>query len=131
MISTANAIAAVSVEAVRPGEDLFAWIERVHGSFDVARYRQLLGAANPFKEGDALQGLAAADQRSRENARRLLEQTTVAALLAHPIFDDDVVAFADAGVDTNARRALEPWKMGQLVRFLLDRSEDEVKTVMR
>ncbi|HEY6361024.1 MAG TPA: ethanolamine ammonia-lyase subunit EutB [Vicinamibacterales bacterium] len=131
MITTASAIAAVSVEADRAGEDLFAWLDRVHGGFDAAKYRQVLGAANPFKEGDALQGLAAADDRSRESARRLLAHTTIGALLAHPIFQDEVVAFADACVEVDARRALEPWKMGQLVRFLLDRSEDEVKAVMR
>src|SRR5262245_62932849 len=116
MIKTANAIAAVSVDADRSGEDIFAWLDRVHGGFDAARYRQVLGAANPFKEGDALQGLAAADDRSRESARRLLAHTTVGALLTHPIFDDEVVAFADGSVDAGARRALEPWKMGQIGR---------------
>ena len=121
MITTASAIATVSVDADRAGEDLFAWLDRVHGGFDAVKYRQVLGAANPFKEGDASQGLTAADDQSRAHARRLLSNTTIGALLAHPIFEDEVVAFADARVDVEARRAIEPWTMGHLVRFLLDR----------
>ena len=69
MKTKTGVMAAVSVESVKAGEDLFAWLDRVHGGFDLPRYRKLLGAANPFKEGDALQGLAAADPPSRENAR--------------------------------------------------------------
>jgi ethanolamine ammonia-lyase large subunit len=130
MKTATGVIAAVSVEPVRPGEDLFTWLERVHAGFDRTRYCQLLGAANPFKEGDALQGLAAADDHSRDNARHLLANTTIGSLLSHPIFDDEVVAFADACVDTEARRKIERWTLGELASFLRERSEDEIKAVM-
>jgi ethanolamine ammonia-lyase large subunit len=130
MTTATTLIAAVSVPAGGPGEDLFTWLDRVHGGFDVRRYRQVLGAANPFKEGDALQGLAAVDAASRENARALLSATTIAALLAHPIFDDEVVAFADARVDPVVRRELEPWTIGALVRFLLDEPETSINRAM-
>ncbi|MGE3519656.1 MAG: ethanolamine ammonia-lyase subunit EutB, partial [Vicinamibacterales bacterium] len=90
----------------------------------------LLGAANPFKEGDAAQGLAAADDASRDNARRLLAHTTLAALLAHPIFDDDVVAFADDVADADTRRRLDPWTMQELTAFLLASDEPAIKQVM-
>jgi ethanolamine ammonia-lyase large subunit len=126
----APALGRVSVDDVKTGEDLFAWLNRVHGSYDAAKYRQLLGAANPFKEGDDAQGVAAADDESRANCRRLLANTTIAALLAHPVFQDEVVAFADAQVDAAAQRRIERWTVGELVRFLLDRSEDEIRAIM-
>lgn len=120
----------VSVGDLKYGEDLFAWLNRVHGGYDVTKYRQVLGAANPYKEGDETQGVAADGDLSRSNARELISRTTIEALLAHPIFEDPVVAFADARVDADLRRSIEPWTMGQLVRFLVDRPGDEIKRVM-
>jgi len=120
----------VVVRDVRAGEDLFAWLTRVHGSFDAVTYRQLLGAANPFKEGDDAQGLAAADEESRANCRRLLANTSVRALLAHPIFQDEVVAFADAQVDREVQGRIERWTVGELARFTLDEPEASIKGIM-
>jgi ethanolamine ammonia-lyase large subunit len=130
MKTATGVIAGVSIEAPNAGEDLFAWLDRVHGGFDSRKYCQVLGAANPFKEGDALHGLAAVDERSRENARHILSNTAISSLLSQPIFDDEVVAFADSCVDAGARRRIESWTLGELVRFLLDQSEDAIKTVM-
>ena len=76
----------VSIPDARSGEDVFAWLDRVHGGYDVVKYRQVLGAANPYKEGDEAQGLAADDEASRENSRRLLANTTIRSLIAHPDF---------------------------------------------
>jgi ethanolamine ammonia-lyase large subunit len=120
----------VSIADVRDGEDVFAWLDRVHGGFDVVTYRQVLGAANPYKEGDAAEGVAAADEASRESARRLLAATRIGALLAHPVFEDEVVAFADRQVDPAVRRRLEPWTMGELAGFLLDSPEEAIRAVM-
>ncbi len=120
----------VVVTVPQSGEDIFGWLRRVHGSFDVTRYRQVLGAANSFKEGDRAQGLAAADESSRENARRLLGNTTLAALAAHPIFEDPVVAFADDVLDFDRRATIADWTMGRLARFLIDRPEAEIKAIM-
>src|SRR5882724_2642918 len=120
----------VSIPDARNGEDVFAWLDRVHGGYDVVKYRQVLGAANPYKEGDEAQGLAADDEASRENSRRLLANTTIRSILAHPIYQDEVITFADARVDTAARRRIEPWTLGALVRFLLDQPEEPIKSVM-
>lgn len=120
----------ISIPQARSGEDVFVWLDRVHGGYDVVKYRQVLGAANPFKEGDEAQGLAAGDELSRENSRRLLANTTVRSLLAHPIYEDEVVGFADAYVDAVVRRRIEPWTLGELTRFLLDQPEEQIKTVM-
>ena len=69
---------AVSITDIKPGEDIFTDMRRVTGVFDATLYRQILGAANAFKEGDQIVGVAAADETSRHNARTLLagaEQT--------------------------------------------------------
>ena len=50
----------VSVAEPKLGEDIFAYIRRVKGGFDSTLYMQILGAANAFKEGDEIVGVAAA-----------------------------------------------------------------------
>ncbi len=120
----------VAILEVKDREDVFAWLERVHGGYNIVEYRRVLGAANPYKEGDAAQGLAAADEPSRENSRRLLASTTIRSLLAHAIFDDEVVRFADAQVDAAVRSRIEPWTIGELARFLLREPEDAIKAIM-
>src|SRR3990170_6984240 len=82
----------VRVSESREGEDLFAHIERVRGRFDQTFYRQIIGAANPFKEGDRILGVAAADDDSRQQARSLLANTRVGRLAAQPLFDDALYA---------------------------------------
>src|SRR3954467_3783801 len=67
-----------------PGEDLFAYLDRTGGGFDATRYKQILGAANAFKEGDRIIGVAAANEASRSTARALLAATAVERIEAHP-----------------------------------------------
>ena len=120
----------LAIGEIRDGEELFAWLTRTHGGVDDVKYRQLLGAANPFKEGDEAQGVAAADETSRANSRRLLANTRVGALLAHPIFQDEVVAFADAQVDAGVQARIAGWTLGELARFFIDQPEEAIKAIM-
>ena len=55
---SATASTANGLSAARAGEDLFAYLNRTQGGFEIGRYRAILGAANPFKEGDLAQGVA-------------------------------------------------------------------------
>ncbi len=48
---------AIAIKDVKPGEDVFKYIERVKGSFDQTLYQQVIGAANAFKEGDQAIGV--------------------------------------------------------------------------
>lgn len=113
-----------------PGEDVFGWLSRVHGGYDVARYRAVLGAANPFKEGDQAQGIAAPDEPSRATARALIAATRVADLLAHPLFEDEVVAYADSVVDPAVLARVSPMTIGELRTFLLEESEEAVLALL-
>ena len=46
--------APLSVDDAKEGEDLFAWLTRVHGAYDPVKYRQLLGAASPCDSSPSL-----------------------------------------------------------------------------
>ena len=61
----APARANIAIEEVGSGEDVFAYVARVKGSFDPGFYQQVVGAANDFKEGDQTIGVGAADETTR------------------------------------------------------------------
>jgi ethanolamine ammonia-lyase large subunit len=118
-----------AADARNAGEELFAFIEKSSGRFDAEIYRRLVGAANPFKEGDAILGVAAPDEATRQQARRLLAGTTLAALDAHPLFDDDLYRRTLLTRDAVASARTAGWTLGELKSFLLTASENEVKAI--
>ena len=63
-------------------EDIFTYISRVSGGFDIKLYKQLVGAANEFKEGDEIAGIAAAHEGARKMARELI--VLLSLLLNYP-----------------------------------------------
>lgn len=125
-----DSAAGVRVAEVREGEDLFSHLRRVRGGFDATLYRQIVGAANEFKEGDRIVGVAAADDDSRRRARALLAPTRVGQLVAHPLFDDPLYARLLADLDPAAHRKLADWTLGQLRDFLLSREEAEIRPIL-
>jgi ethanolamine ammonia-lyase large subunit len=122
--------AGVRVSDVRHGEDLFAYISRVRGHFDEMLYRRIVGAANEFKEGDQILGVAAADDQSRRQARILLANTRVGRLSAQPLFDDALYAALQSDLDPQARRKLADRTLGQLREFLLKEKEAEIRPLL-
>ena len=114
----------------RPGEDIFRYIERTAGGFDLDFYRRILGAANAFKEGDAAQGVAAPDDRSRRHARALLARTRVGDLLARPVFEDALSAYIAGAVDPEVNRRIAGWTMGELTTFLLEGTREEIAALL-
>lgn len=99
------------------GEDLFAHLDRVHGRFDAPAYRRLLAAASEFKEGDAVQDLAA-DGPTRSLARALLARTRLRDLDAHPPLVDDLHALLVADLDPVSAVTAD-WTLAQLKVFVL------------
>ncbi|QDV33997.1 ethanolamine ammonia-lyase subunit EutB [Tautonia plasticadhaerens] len=120
----------VVVGEARAGEGLVQRVHSVSGGFDEAIFKQLLGAANVFKEGDAIVGVAAADERSRGNARALLANTRPGEVDAHPLLRDSLTDLLRTDVDDEAARATAGMTFGALKRFLLERDEDEIKAIM-
>jgi len=116
-----------SVPSIKRGEDIFSYIQRRQGSFDARLYKQLLGAANDFKEGDEIVGIAAADKASRTNARKLLSNTRIVDINKRPPHVDSLLATILRPVKVTSRKIVT---LGQLKEFLLKRSQAEIKQLM-
>jgi ethanolamine ammonia-lyase large subunit len=119
----------VSVDSVLPGEDIFGYIQRRQGSFDSQLYLQLLGAANEFKEGDAIVGVAAANDTTRHHARTLLANTPLASIDNHPPLVDGLFALIEKYRDTNQSEIWKSKTLGQLKQFLLSASEHDIHSM--
>ena len=52
---------ALAILEVKPGECVFEYVKRIKGRFDHTLYQQVIGAANPYREGDEAIGVSAAD----------------------------------------------------------------------
>ena len=115
----------VVVSNLKDGDDIFSYIQRRNGSFDETLYKQLLGAANAYKEGDKSVGVAAADQASRQNARKLLSNTGLRRI--RPPHVDDLLRTLSVGLDP-LRDSVST--LGDLKAFLLQRDEADIKTLM-
>jgi len=114
----------------KPEEDLFAFMNRTLGKFDRTTYQQLIGAANAFKEGDQILGVAAADEAVRSNARRLLSNTRVGDILKHPLFEDKLYSCLLENLSPAAVRKTGSMTIGELKNFLLSRDESEIQPIL-
>jgi ethanolamine ammonia-lyase large subunit len=121
---------AVTIAEVKPGEDVFAYITRVHGGFDQTLYQQVIGASNAFKEGDQTIGVGADNEATRQNARTLLANTKIKDLYAHPLWVDDLQKLIWKSTDQAQYEKVKDWTMGELKVFLLTKSEAEIKGIM-
>lgn len=126
----APASSPLAIDEVREGEDVFAYIGRTKGAFDATAYRQILGSANTFKEGDQTIGVGAEDETSRTNARALLANTKIADLYQHPLYEDDLQRLIWQTTDKAQHEKVKDWTMGQLKDFLLTGKEEEIKGIM-
>jgi len=121
---------AITIHDVKPGEDVFAYITRVKGAFDPEMYKKVIGAANAYKEGDEILGVAADDALSRLNARKLLANTKLSDLYQHPLSQDSVQKLIWDTTDKAAYAKIQNWTMQELKDFVLTKSESEIKAIM-
>lgn len=120
----------VLIPSVNPEEDVFGYMARTVGRFDETLYRQILGAANEYKEGDEAIGVAAADENSRRNARHLLANTKIGDLTARPLLADQQGTLISQTTDPVAQRISAGWTLGFLKAYLLGAQEDYIRQVM-
>ena len=113
----------------RPDEDIFRFIRRLRGAHDAKLYARILGAANDFKDGDEIVGVAATDDASRRSARALLANTRLAELDAHPLHPDGLFEFISLGRNERARKSLAVQTLAEFKQFLLTSDEDAIKEV--
>ena len=111
-------------------EGLMEYLQRVQGGFDEGHYRRLLGAANEFKEGDAIVGVAAADDAERQLARQLLAATRLGDINAHPLLVDDLYRQLQTSLNREIQQPLEAWTFAELKAFLLTEPEASIHAIM-
>jgi ethanolamine ammonia-lyase large subunit len=116
-----------TLEMTKSGEDVFAYIKRIKGHFDVDLYRQILGAANEFKEGDQIIGVAAKDDATRIMARELLSNTRISAIVSHPLLNDDLQLLINTSLNVNESNKVSGWTLGELKQFVLTDDPAKVK----
>ncbi len=114
----------------KANEDLFSYILRIQGKFDQTLYRQIVGSANPFKEGDLAQGVAAFDENSRINARRLLANSKIKDLTQKPLFADDILTLIQNTTDQNIFNSISSLTLGELKSFILEKTESDIKSII-
>ena len=129
-LATESARAVPALAEPLADEDVFGFIRRLRGAHDTKLYARILGAANDFKEGDEIVGIAAADDESRRNARLLLARTRLEDLDAKPLHRDGLFDFASSARSERAASRSAEYTLGDLKRLLLRADEDEIKKVM-
>ncbi len=120
----------VVLQKPQPGEDIFRYMQRLKGHRDITLYRQIIGAGNAFKEGDATLGVAAGSEESRAYARDLLANTTIGELDGYALFEDGVYDLIKHTTHKGVNARLKNWTMGQLKEFVLTETEDNIKRIM-
>ncbi|MCO5350197.1 MAG: ethanolamine ammonia-lyase subunit EutB [Bryobacteraceae bacterium] len=122
-----------AVEKIRAegaGEDIGGYLRRTRGGFDLTRYREILGAANEFKEGDEATGVAAPDEASRAAARLLLGNTRLSFVVGNSVYNDSVSSYIRQAVDPRAAARIAGWTFNGLKRFLLEENEAAIQAVL-
>ncbi len=111
-------------------EDIFSYIKRNKGEMDMDLYRQIIGFANEFKEGDQAIGLAADNENSREDARTLLYNTKLKELIQTPVFEDDIFELIQKTTIPPQNDSFLDWTMRDLKNFVLTQPEEAIKKIM-
>ncbi len=121
---------AVTIKDVKSGEDVMGYLQRTNKKFDQELYKQIFGAANPFKEGDVAAGVAADNDATRENARKLLANTKIKTIHERPLFEDGLRELIWSSVDLAQYNKVKDWTLGDLKKFILTKPEAEIKGIM-
>jgi len=113
------------------GESLIAWVKRVRGEWDETLFRQMLGAANEFKEGDEIIGVAAINPTARKYSRQLLCHTTIQQIDSHPQQSDDLFELINAAIESAVQQEIAAWTIGDLKKYLLQEPESAIHEIRR
>jgi ethanolamine ammonia-lyase large subunit len=112
-------------------EDLIGWVHRTTGGWNIDVYRRMLGAANAFKEGDAILGVAALSEDERQLARQLLANTTLGQIDAHPPFTDTMSTWLRSWIDADIAARHRDTTLGQLKTLLLEENAEDIQSLRR
>ena len=118
----------ISLDPPTAGEDIFQFISRLTGSFNLDLYRGIIGAANEFKEGDEILGVAASDDTSRSYARALILNSRIGDLVNHSLYSDQIYGLISS-TTVDVQKASE-LTIRDLKQMVLNQSEADIKTLM-
>jgi ethanolamine ammonia-lyase large subunit len=96
--------------------------------FSFAGLREVFARANEEKSGDQLAGIAAATERERVAAKRVLAGLTLQEIVDHPLLDpdhDEVSRLVLDGVDRDLLRPLGNLTVGEFREWILDDATTE------
>ena len=113
----------------KKSEDIISYILRVKGKFDLDFYREILGAANYFKEGDWIASLAAKDESSRRIARKLIGNTALKTLRDYPVYEDKVFRFIQETTEAMPLE-LQNRTFSEFKKLLLTGAIQEIHAIM-
>lgn len=124
-------LAGLQIEEVRPGEDIENYLLRVHGKKDPQIFKQILGSASDFKNGDESIGVSAKDEQSRLKARKLLSHTRIETLVDGNYLDsDEQEKLIRESMDPAIYEKLKKKTIGELKKIILSSPESEIKALM-
>ncbi len=110
------------------GESLFGFVKRLSGHIDQRICGQILGSANPFKEGDESLGLAANNEDTRQRARELIRNTTRREIDNQPVHRDQVLEFIQQTTYHGTPTQVDIGEtIGDLQQFLLTADQSEIQ----
>jgi len=116
------------IQKPKKAEDIFNYINRTNGKFDLKLYGQILGTSNEYKEGDETLKLAAVNEKSREFARVLLGNTKIGDLDKNIVYEDELLVLIQQSTEKN--ELLEGWTINDLKSFTLSETEEKIKEIM-
>lgn len=117
----------VPLPPIEMGEDVFTYLRRTRKRLDLDLYKRVLGAANEFKEGDQIVGVAAGRDSERLQSRKLLASTRLREIDRYPVYRDQLSDFIAKDRDDRANELTRDWTLGALKSFLLEREEPDIK----
>lgn len=71
MLFSTISVASTEIQEVKPNEDIITYLKRTTGAVEPKGFRQILGAASDYKEGDGSIGVHAANEESRSRPNRI------------------------------------------------------------
>ena len=108
-------------------ESVFSYMERVAGRFDATIYRSIIGAANDYKEGDELIGVAAASEEIRRQSRLLLSNTLVRDIERRPLFQDELYQHLQANLPEEGETRWSSVTLAELRDYILSHNEADIR----
>lgn len=109
---------------------LVDYLKSLPDGWSIDSFANWIGAANAFKEGDAIIGVAAKDDEHRTFARMLLANTRLYQIDANPIFSDDLHRAIISIIDETIADTVRDWTLGALRDYLLEKEGEDIKAIM-